>query len=58
MAPLTEVMASGDMVYSEVVRRGVRKLGTCVEEMASGDTVSGTVGIREVQGDVLNSGLS
>jgi fatty acid synthase subunit alpha len=40
-------------VYSEVVRENVRKLEAYVEEMASGDTVSGTVNIQKVQDDVL-----
>jgi fatty acid synthase subunit alpha len=46
-------MANGDIVYTEVVREGVRKLKAYVEEMASGDTVSGTVNIQKVQDDVL-----
>ena len=53
MAPRTEVKANGDIVYTEVVREKVRKLEAYVEEMASGDTVSGTVNIQEVQDDVL-----
>src|ERR1700733_13072604 len=32
-APHTEVTAQGDIVYSEVVREGVRKLEAYVEEM-------------------------
>jgi hypothetical protein len=42
--------------YSEVVCENVRKLEACVEEMASGDTVSGSVNIQKVQDDVLNCG--
>ncbi|KAJ7067175.1 fatty acid synthase [Mycena amicta] len=52
-APHTEVTAKGDIVYSEVVRENVRKLEAYVEEMASGDTVSGTVNINKIQEDVL-----
>ncbi|KII85134.1 hypothetical protein PLICRDRAFT_45274 [Plicaturopsis crispa FD-325 SS-3] len=52
-APHTEVTAKGDIVYSEVVREGVRKLEAYVEEMASGDTISGSVNIQKVQDDVL-----
>jgi fatty acid synthase subunit alpha, fungi type len=40
-------------VYTEVVRENVRKLEAYVEEMASGDSVSGTVNIQKVQDDVL-----
>ena len=36
MAPHTEVTVQGDIVYSEVVREGVRKLEAYVEEMATG----------------------
>ncbi|KAJ7769033.1 fatty acid synthase, partial [Mycena olivaceomarginata] len=52
-APHTEVTAKGDIIYSEVVRENVRKLEAYVEEMASGDTVSGAVNINKVQEDVL-----
>ncbi|KAJ6624064.1 fatty acid synthase [Mycena sp. CBHHK59/15] len=52
-APHTEVTSKGDIVYSEVVRENVRKLEAYVEEMASGDTVSGAVNINKVQDDVL-----
>ncbi|KAK0450204.1 fatty acid synthase [Armillaria borealis] len=52
-APHTEVNSKGDIVYSEVVRENVRKLEAYVEEMASGDTVSGAVNIQKVQDDVL-----
>ncbi|KAG5638483.1 hypothetical protein H0H81_012415 [Sphagnurus paluster] len=52
-APHTEVTAKGDILYSEVVRENVRKLEAYVEEMASGDTVSGSVNIQKVQDDVL-----
>ncbi|KAJ7285205.1 fatty acid synthase [Mycena rebaudengoi] len=52
-APHTEVTAKGEIVYSEVVRENVRKLEAYVEEMASGDTVSGAVNITKVQDDVL-----
>ncbi|KAF8071859.1 fatty acid synthase [Lyophyllum atratum] len=52
-APHTEVTAKGDIVYSEVVRENVRKLEAYVEEMASGDAVSGAVNIQKVQDDVL-----
>jgi len=40
-------------VYSEVVRENVRKLEAYVEEMASGDSISGSVNIQKVQDDVL-----
>jgi fatty acid synthase subunit alpha len=52
-APQTTVTENGDIVYSEVVRENVRKLEAYVEEMASGDTVSGLVNIQKVQEDVL-----
>src|SRR5882762_11455754 len=52
-APNTEVTAAGDIVYSEVVRENVRKLEAYVEEMASGDSISGSVNIQKVQDDVL-----
>jgi len=52
-APHTEVTEKGEIKYSEVVRENVRKLETYVEEMASGDTVSGAVNIQKVQDDVL-----
>ncbi|KAJ7200860.1 acyl transferase domain-containing protein [Mycena pura] len=52
-APHTEVTSKGDIVYSEVVRENVRKLEAYVEEMASGNTVSGNVNINKVQDDVL-----
>ncbi|PPQ94469.1 hypothetical protein CVT25_001102 [Psilocybe cyanescens] len=52
-APHTEVTEKGDIKYSEVVRENVRKLEAYVEEMASGDTVSGAVNIQKVQDDVL-----
>ncbi|KAH0585247.1 hypothetical protein H2248_008491 [Termitomyces sp. 'cryptogamus'] len=52
-APHTEVTDKGDIVYSEVVRENVRKLEAYVEEMASGDAVSGAVNIQKVQDDVL-----
>jgi fatty acid synthase subunit alpha len=48
-APKTELTAKGDIVYSEVVRENVRKL----EEMVSGDTISGSFNIQKVQDDVL-----
>ncbi|KAL1666812.1 acyl transferase domain-containing protein, partial [Schizophyllum commune] len=51
-APHTEVTAKGDIVYTEVVREGVRKLEAYVEEMASTDPVSGSVNIEKVQDDV------
>ena len=46
-------MEKGEIKYSEVVRENVRKLEAYVEEMASGDTVSGAVNIQKVQDDVL-----
>jgi fatty acid synthase subunit alpha, fungi type len=52
-APQTTVTEKGDIVYSEVVRENVRKLEAYVEEMASGDTVSGHVNIQKVQEDVV-----
>jgi fatty acid synthase subunit alpha len=47
------VTEKGDIIYSEVVRENVRKLEAYVEEMASGDTVSGHINIQKVQEDVL-----
>ncbi|KDN33898.1 hypothetical protein RSAG8_13015, partial [Rhizoctonia solani AG-8 WAC10335] len=52
-APKTEVNEKGDIMYSEVVREGVRKLGVYVEKMASGDNIPGNVNIQEVHDDVL-----
>ena len=52
-APHTEVTEKGEIKYSKVVRENVRKLEAYVEEMASGDTVSGAVNIQKVQDDVL-----
>jgi fatty acid synthase subunit alpha len=51
-APHTEVDGKGNIVYSEVVRENVRKLEAYVEEMASADTVTGSVNIEKVQDDV------
>ena len=51
--PHTEVTEKGKIKYSEVVHENVHKLEAYVEEMASGDTVSGTVNIQKVQDDVL-----
>jgi len=47
-APMTELTAKCNIVYSEV-RENVRKL----EEMVSGDTISGSFNIQKVQDDVL-----
>ena len=52
-APHTEVTEKGEIKYTEIVRENVRKLEAYVEEMASGDTVSGAVNIQKVQDDVL-----
>ncbi|TFK75163.1 fatty acid synthase [Pluteus cervinus] len=52
-APRTVVTEKGDIVYSEVVRENVRKLEAYVEEMASGDTVSGNFNIQKIKDDVL-----
>jgi len=52
-APKTEVTAKGDIVYSEVVHETVRKLEAYIKEMASGDTISGSVNFQRVQDDVL-----
>ena len=52
-APHTEVTAQGDIVYSEVVRKGVRKLEAYVEEMATGGPPPTAVNINKVQEDVL-----
>ncbi|KAM6489047.1 hypothetical protein JOM56_015459 [Amanita muscaria] len=49
----TAVTEKEDIIYSEVVREGVRKLEAHVEEMASDDPASGTVNIQKVQDDVL-----
>ena len=48
-----EVTAKGDIVYSEVVRENICKLEAYVEEMASGDTIFGSVNIQKVQDDML-----
>ncbi|CUA68512.1 fatty acid synthase subunit beta, fungi type [Rhizoctonia solani] len=52
-APKTEVNEKGDIIYSEVVREGVRKLEAYVEEMASGDNIPGNVNIQKVHDDVV-----
>ena len=52
-APHTEVTRKGEIKYSEVVRENVCNLEAYVKEMASGDTVSGTVNIQKVQDDIL-----
>ncbi|KAG8716660.1 3-oxoacyl-[acyl-carrier-protein] synthase [Ceratobasidium sp. 394] len=52
-APKIEVNEKGDIIYSEVVREGVRKLEAYVEEMASGDNIPGNVNIQKVQDDVV-----
>ncbi|CAE6460687.1 unnamed protein product [Rhizoctonia solani] len=52
-APKTEVNQKGDIIYSEVVREGVRKLEAYVEEMASGDNIPGNVNIQKVHDDVV-----
>lgn len=43
----------GEILYTEVVRENFRKLEAYVEEMASGDTIPGSVNIQKVQDDVL-----
>jgi len=48
-APKTELTAKCDIVYSVAVRENARKL----EEMVSGDTISGSFNIQKVQDDVL-----
>ena len=52
-APHTEVTAQGDIVYSEVVCEGVRKLEAYVKGMATGGPPPTTVNIDKVQEDVL-----
>ncbi|CUA75193.1 fatty acid synthase subunit beta, fungi type [Rhizoctonia solani] len=52
-APKTEVNKKGDIIYSEVVREGIRKLEAYVEEMASGDNIPGNVNIHKVHDDVI-----
>ncbi|OBZ65581.1 hypothetical protein A0H81_14413 [Grifola frondosa] len=39
-APHTEVTAKGDIVYTEIVRKNVRKAEAYIEEVASGDTIT------------------
>jgi Fatty acid synthase type I helical domain len=48
-APRAEVTAKGDIVYSKVVREDFHKLEAYVQEMSSGDAVSGTMNIQKVQ---------
>ena len=50
---LTEITASGDIVYTEVFRENVRKLETYVEEMATGGVTPGAVNIQKIQDDAL-----
>ncbi|KAG8733585.1 3-oxoacyl-[acyl-carrier-protein] synthase [Ceratobasidium sp. 423] len=52
-APKTEVNSKGDIIYSEVVQEGVRKLEAYVEEMASGDNIPRNVNIQKVHDDVV-----
>lgn len=42
----------------EVVREHIRKLETYVEEMASGDTISGSVNIQKVQDNLFKTLVS
>ncbi|KAL1711802.1 hypothetical protein EV715DRAFT_278348 [Schizophyllum commune] len=51
-APHTRVTVKGDIVYTEAVREGVRKVEAYVEEMASTAPISGSVNIEKVQEDV------
>ena len=46
-APKTEVTANGD-IYSEVICGNVHKLQAYIEEIASGDSISGTFDIQKV----------
>lgn len=51
-APHTEVTAKGDIVYTEIVRKNVRKLESYVKEMASGGEVEPSVNLEKVQSDI------
>ncbi len=51
-APRTVVTDEGEVEYSGVVRENVGKLEAYVQEMASGDSVSGNVNIQKLQDDV------
>ena len=53
MKLLSQLRHTQRLGRNEVVRENVRKLEAYVEEMASGDTVSGAVNIQNVQDDVL-----
>lgn len=44
---------SGDIIYSEVIREGVRKREAYAKEMATGDPSLSAVNIDKVQEDVL-----
>ena len=48
-----EVTEKGKIKYSKVVHENIHKIEAYVEEMASGDTVSGPVNIQKVQDDIL-----
>lgn len=54
-APHTEVTAKGDIIYSEIVRKNVRKLESYVKEMASGGEVEPSVNLDKVQNDIGES---
>lgn len=51
-APHTEVTAKGDIIYTEIVRKNVRKLENYVKEMASGGEVEPSVNLEKVQSDI------
>ena len=52
-APHTEITEKGDIVYTEVNRKDVRKLEAYVEEMASADQISSSANIQKIQDDVV-----
>ncbi|TFY74379.1 hypothetical protein EWM64_g9634 [Hericium alpestre] len=55
----TEVNEKGDIIYTEIVRKNVRKLEAYIEEMASPATVFGTVNVLNIWNMVkTQSGIS
>ena len=50
----TDVRRKSKIKRPEIVRENIRKLYAYVEEIASGDDVSGALSIQKVRDDVLN----
>ena len=52
-APHTEITEKGEVVYSEVNRKDVRKLEVYIKQMVSADHISDSVNIQKIQDDVV-----